>query len=133
LVFVLDINFHAVVAPKLFPDYPARDFPQRAPEEAYGLLPWLFLVYLIQVPALCYLFLRVYPRRGMMSALWFGAWIGLWIVIPNMQFFVGLDKYTWHMLAIQVPEGMVLSMILLAIFEWRYRPESGAASFAAAE
>ena len=45
-----------------------------------------------------------------------------WVVIPNMQFFVGLDKYTWHMLAIQVPEGAILTMIMMAFFAWGYRP-----------
>ena len=58
--------------------------------------------------------------------------IGLWIAIPNMQFFVGLDKYTWHMLAIQIPEGMILPMMLLAFFEWTYRPKTGAVLSAAA-
>ena len=128
LIFALDLPFHAVVAPKLFTEYPAHDFPQRPAPDAQALLPWLFLVYLVQLTILCYVYLRACPRRGMTSALWFGAWIGLWIAIPNMQFFVGLDKYTWHMLAIQIPEGMILPMILLAFFEWTYRPKTGAVS-----
>jgi hypothetical protein len=132
LIFVLDLPFHAVVAPKIFTEYPAHDFPQRPMAEAQALLPWLFLVYLVQLTILCYVYLRACPGRGMTSALWFGAWIGLWIAIPNMQFFVGLDKYTWHMLAIQIPEGMILPMILLAFFEWAYRPKTGGISHAAA-
>ena len=61
------------------------------------------------------------------NAIWYGAWLGVWVVIPNMQFFVGLDKYTWHMLAIQVPEGAILTMIMMAFFELFYRPKSRAA------
>jgi hypothetical protein len=133
LIFILDIPFHALVAPRLFTEYPAHDFPKRPATQAQALLPWLFLVYLVQLTILCYVYLRACPRRGVASALWFGAWIGLWIAIPNMQFFVGLDKYTWHMLAIQIPEGMILPMILLAFFESTYRPRNPVASFAAAE
>jgi hypothetical protein len=132
LIFVLDLPFHAFVAPKLFTEYPAHDFPQRPMAETQALLPWLFLVYLVQLTILCYVYLRACPRRRMAGALWFGAWIGLWIAIPNMQFFVGLDKYTWHMLAIQIPEGMILPMILLAFFEWTYRPKTVAVSPATA-
>ncbi|HLG86052.1 MAG TPA: hypothetical protein VKZ79_02535 [Alphaproteobacteria bacterium] len=133
LVFVLDIAFHQHVAQMIFDEYPAHDFPQRPAEEAAGLLPWLFLTYLFQLSIFCYLFLRVYPRRGMGNAIWFGAWLGVWVVIPNMQFFVGLDKYTWHMLIIQVPEGAILTMIMMVFFEWAYRPKTSAASLAAAE
>lgn len=133
LVFVLDIAFHQHLAQVLFDEYPAHDFPQRAPEEALKLMPWLLLTYLFQLSIFCYLFLRVYPRRGMGNAIWFGAWLGVWVVIPNMQFFVGLDKYTWHMLIIQVPEGAILTMIMMVFFEWAYRPKAHAASLAAAE
>lgn len=133
LVFLLDIGFHQHLAQVIFDEYPAHDFPQRAPEDAFKLMPWLFLTYLFQLSIFCYLFLRVYPRRGMGNAIWFGAWLGVWVVIPNMQFFVGLDKYTWHMLIIQVPEGAILTMIMMAFFEWAYRPKTHAARLAAAE
>ncbi len=126
LVFVLDLSFHQHLAQVLFDEYPAHDFPQRAPAEAVGLLPWLFLTYLLQLGTFCYLFLRIYPRRGMGPALWFGVWLGVWVVIPNMQFFVGLDKYTWRMLAIQVPEGAILTVMMMAFFEWAYRPKARA-------
>jgi hypothetical protein len=128
LVFVLDIAFHLHLAQAIFSEYPAHDFPQRQ-DVGPGLMGWLFLTYLFQLSLFCYLFTRIYPRRGMGSALWFGAWLGVWVVIPNMQFIVGLDKYTWHMLAIQVPEGAILTMIMMVFFEWGYRPRvSGAAS-----
>ncbi len=133
LVFVLDISFHMHLARVLFNEYPAHDFPRRAPEESAGLMPFLFLTYLLQLGIFCYLFLRVYPRRGMGAALWFGAWLGVWVVIPNMQFFVGLDKYTWRMLIIQVPEGAILTMIMMAFFELGYRPKARGATLAAAE
>jgi hypothetical protein len=132
LVFVLDLGFHQHLAQVIFDEYPAHDVPQRPADQAFGLLPWLFVTYLFQLSIFCYLFLRVYPRRGMASAVWFGAWLGVWVVIPNMQFFVGLDKYTWHMLAIQVPEGAILTMIMMVFFEWAYRPKLRTASLAAA-
>jgi hypothetical protein len=133
LVFGLDLPFHMFLAPKIFTEYPAHDFPQRPPEESAKLMWFLLLTYLFQLSFFCYTFLRVYPRRGMGSAIWYGAWLGVWVVIPNMQFFVGLDKYTWHMLAIQIPEGAILTMIMMAFFEWAYRPKAGVATLAAAE
>jgi hypothetical protein len=133
LVFVLDLPFHQFLAPKLFSEYPAHDFPHRPVAESQTLLPWLFFTYLYQLTTFCYLFTRVYPRRGMGPAIWFGAWLGVWVVIPNMQFFVGLDKYTWNMLIIQVPEGAILTMIMMAFFEWAYRPKVRAGALAPAE
>ena len=97
LVFVLDIAFHQHLAQVIFDEYPAHDFPQRAPEDAMRLIPWLFLTYLFQLSIFCYLFTRVYPLRGMGNAIWFGAWLGVWVLIPNMQFFVGLMvPHFWH-------------------------------------
>lgn len=133
LVFALDLPFHVFLARKLFAEYPAHDFPQRPPEESAKLLWFLFLTYLFQLSFFCYMFLRVYPARGMGKAIWFGLWLGVWVVIPNMQFFVGLDKYTWNMLAIQVPEGAILTMIMMAFFEAAYRPKPHPASLAHAE
>ncbi len=133
LVFALDIPFHQYLAPKIFTEYPAHDFPHRDPADSAKLVPWLFLTYLMQLNFFCYTFTRVYPRRGLGSAIWYGAWLGVWVVIPNMQFFVGLDKYTWHMLVIQVPEGAILTMIMMAFFELAYRPRATAGRLAAAE
>jgi hypothetical protein len=126
LVFALDVPFHKFLAPQLFTEYPAHDYPQRSAEEISALFPFLFLTYLFQLNFFCYTYLRVYPRRGLGNAIWYGAWLGVWVVIPNMQFFVGLDKYTWHMLAIQVPEGAILTMIMMAFFELAYRPRNRA-------
>ena len=133
LVFVLDIGFHMHLAQVLFTEYPAHDYPQRPAEESMKLFPFLFLTYLLQLNIFCYLFTRVYPRRGLGNALWFGAWLGVWVVIPNMQFFVGLDKYTWHMLIIQIPEGAILTVMMMAFFEFAYRPKLRAGNLAAAE
>ena len=126
LVFVLDISFHQHLAQVIFTEYPAHDFPQRA-HVGPDLFGWLFLTYLFQLSIFCYMFLRVYPLRGMGNAIWFGAWLGVWVVIPNMQFFVALDKYTWKMLIIQVPEGAILTVIMMIFFEWAYRPKAHAA------
>ncbi len=132
LVFVLDLSFHQHLAQVIFTEYPAHDFPQRA-EVGMDLMAWLFLTYVFQLSIFCYMFLRTYPGRGMGNALWFGAWLGVWVVIPNMQFFVALDKYTWKMLIIQVPEGAILTVIMMGFFEWAYRPRAHSGSLAAAE
>jgi len=119
LVFVLDLPFHQILAPKLFAEYPAHDFPSRKPDTAQLLT--LAATYLFQLSTFCYLFLRVYPGRGFSNALWFGAWWGVWVVIANMQMFVAMDKYTVEMLVIQVPEGAILTTIMMAVFEPSYR------------
>jgi hypothetical protein len=123
LVFALDVPFHQYLAPHIFTEYPAHDYPQRPPAEVAGLFWFLALTYLFQLNFFCYTYLRVYPMRGMGNAIWYGGWLGVWVVIPNMQFFVGLDKYTWHMLAIQVPEGAILTTIMMLFFEALYRPK----------
>ncbi len=137
LVFVLDLPFHQLLAPKLFTEYPAHDFPHRPQEDSMKLMWFLLLTYLFQLSTFCYLFLRVYPRRGFANAIWFGAWLGVWVVIPNMQMFVAMDKYTVNMLIIQVPEGAILTMIMMAAFEPLYRlvtrPKGDGAKLAAAE
>ena len=130
LVFVLDYPFHQYLAPMLFNEYPAHDYPQRAPETARMIE--LFATYLYQLTCFCYLYLRIYPRRSMGNALWFGAWLGFWVLIPNAQIFVAEDKYTWHMLAIQFPEGMILTVIMMFYFELAYRPR-GSVGYATAE
>jgi hypothetical protein len=65
------------------------------------------------------------------AAIWFGTWLGVWVVIPNMEFFVGLDKFTWNMLIIQVPEGAILTIIMMIFFELAYRPKRRAVRLAA--
>ncbi len=131
LVFALDIPFHQFLAPRIFTEYPAHNFPRRD-HVGPGLFGWLFLTYLFQLTTFGYLFTRVYPRRGMGKAIWFGAWLGVWVVIPNMEFFVGLDKFTWHMLIIQVPEGAILTIIMMIFFELAYRPKTRAGRLAMA-
>jgi hypothetical protein len=132
LVFALDLPFHQFLAPKIFTEYPAHDYPHR--EHVDGvLMGWLFLTYLFQLSIFSYLFLRIYPRRGLGSAIWFGIWLGVWVVIPNMQMFVAMDKYTWKMLIIQVPEGAILTVIMMIFFELAYRPKASAARLAMAE
>lgn len=133
LVFALDLPFHQFLAPKIFTEYPAHDYPHRANVDAV-LMGWLLVTYLFQLSIFCYLFLRVYPQRGLGNAMWFGLWLGVWVVIPNMQMFVAMDKYTWHMLIIQVPEGAILTVIMMIFFELAYRPKrSTTARLASAE
>jgi hypothetical protein len=124
LIFVLDIAFHALAAPKLFTDYPAHDFPRRPAAETQALMSWLFAVYLVQLTAFCFVYLRIYSARSMASAVRFAVWLALWVFIPNCQFFVGLDKYTVNMLAIQLPEAIVITVLLMVFFEATYRPKA---------
>jgi len=121
LVFALDLPFHQFLAPKLFTGYPAADYPSRTPDGA--MLAELFGTYMYQLTCFCYLYLRIYPQRSLGNALWYGAWLGFWVLIPNAQIFVAEDKYTWHMLSIQFPEGMILTIIMMFYFELAYRPK----------
>ena len=123
LIFVLDIAFHQHLAPILFGDYPAADYPSRPAAGVMPLLPFLFLTYVLQMPIFCYLFLRLYPGRGIGPAIWWGIWGGFFVVIPNMQFFVAVDHTTWKMLILQVIEGIFLMTLLTFLFEIAYRPK----------
>jgi len=131
LVFVLDYPFHKYLAPMLFGDqYPNPNFPSRAPDA--WMLVELAGTYLYQLTCFSYLYLRMYPQRTMNNALWFGTWLGFWVLIPNMQIFVAEREYTSFMLFIQVPEGMILTIIMMAYFALVYRPKQ-TATLAAAE
>jgi hypothetical protein len=131
LVFVLDLPFHQMLAPMLFGDqYPNPAFPSRQPDGA--MLGELAFTYLYQLTCFCYLYLRIYPQRTMANALWFGTWLGFWVLIPNMQIFVAEREYTWFMLLIQVPEGMILTIIMMFYFSLVYRPKQTASLAAAA-
>ena len=125
VIFVLDIAFHTTLAPKILSGYPAADYPGRSPEGSKPLLPFLFLTYVLQMPMFCFLFLRLYSRRGVGNAIWWGIWGGFFVVIPNMQFFVAVDHTTWKMLIIQVIEGIFLMALLTFLFELLYKPKSG--------
>jgi len=124
MIFVLDIAFHSTLAAPLFGGYPAVDYPSRPQAEIMPLLPFLFVTYILQITAFCYLFLRLYPGRGLRKAAWWGIWGGFFVVIPNMQFFVAVDHTTWKMLTIQVIEGIVLMVLVTCIFEIAYRPKA---------
>jgi hypothetical protein len=126
LVFVLDLPFHQMLAPMLFGDqYPNPAFPSRQPDGA--MLGELAFTYLYQLTCFCYLYLRIYPQRTMGNALWFGTWLGFWVLIPNMQIFVAEREYTSFMLFIQVPEGMILTIIMMFYFQLVYRPKPAVA------
>jgi hypothetical protein len=45
----------------------------------------------------------------------------------------GIDKYSWEMLIVQVPEGAILTVIMLIFFELFYRPKAAAGRLAMAE
>lgn len=133
LIFLVDISFHGKVAPRLFPGiYPAPDFPHRPPAESASLVPFLFSTYIVQLTTFSYMFLRMYPERGMGNAVWWGIWGALFIFIPNMQIFVSLENYTWTMLGIQVVEGVALPVMLIVFFELVYRPKSRVGTLATA-
>lgn len=132
-ISIIDLAFHGTVAPKLFPGiYPPADFPQRAPEETMPLLPFLLATYPVQLTMFCYMYLRLYPQRGMNNALWWGVWGAVFVFIPNLQIFVSLDHYTWTMLGIQLVEGIILPVMMTVYFELVFRPKPGGARLAAA-
>ena len=124
VIFVLDIAFHTMLAPKIMSGYPAADYPGRSGDSTQPLLPFLFATYVVQMTMFCFLFLRLYPQRGLGNAIWWGIWGGFFVVIPNMQFFVAVDHTTWKMLWIQVVEGMFLMALLTFLFELIYRPKN---------
>jgi len=123
VIFVLDIAFHQHLAPKIFGDYPAADYPSRA-NVTPTLLVFLFLTYIVQMPMFCFLFMRLYAQRSVSNAIWWGIWGGFFVVIPNMQFFVAVDHTTWKMLIIQVIEGIFLMALLTALFSIFYKPKT---------
>ncbi|HEX4393111.1 MAG TPA: hypothetical protein VH084_16470 [Mycobacterium sp.] len=75
-IFVLDIAFHSTLAAPLFGSYPAVDYPSRPQVAIMPLLPFLFVTYILLITAFCYLFLRLYPGRGLRKAAWWGIWGG---------------------------------------------------------
>lgn len=132
MLFAADLLFHTIIAPTIFAPYPAAGFPERTPEEMQNLMAWLLLTYIVHGLYFFYTYLRACPARGTTHAVKYGLWLGVWVLIPNMQFFVGLDKYTWHMLAIQVVEGVLLITLAVVLFELIYRtkPREGTADHA---
>jgi ABC-type transport system involved in multi-copper enzyme maturation permease subunit len=123
-LFAVDLTFHSIIAPTFLGPYPAPDFPERSAAEMQSLMAWLFLSYIVHGLYIFYTYLRACPERGAERAVRYGLWLGVWILIPNMQFFVGLDKYTWHMLAVQVVEGVAMIALAVVVFERVYRPTS---------
>lgn len=125
LTFILDVVFHKTAAPALFgSSYPAPDYPQRPLAEIMDLFPFLGFTYVLQLTMLCFLFLRLYPGRGLGKAAWWGIWGRLFVVIPNMQFFVAVAHTTWTMLIIQMIEAIALCVLAACLFEIAYRPQS---------
>ena len=122
LIFAGDVAFHAMAVPNLYEGY-----PQRPAEEMSALFPFLFLTYLVQITMFLWLYLRLYPQRGIARAVWWGLWGGLFVVLPNMQFFVGVAGTTWLLLGIQVVEAIVLLIIAAVLFDLVY-PRTAAQS-----
>ena len=122
LIFAADVAFHAVFVPDLYVGY-----PQRAQTEITALMPFLFLTYIVQITMFLWLFMRLYPAGGIGKAVWWGLWGGLFVVLPNMQFFVGIAGTTWTLLAVQVVEAIVLLIVAGVLFDLVHR--RGAAAF----
>ncbi|MFO1241259.1 MAG: hypothetical protein U1E64_12985 [Sphingomonadaceae bacterium] len=117
VIFVLDIAFHGTLARDMYAGY-----PQRPSSEMQDLFAFLFATYVIQLLMFSFLFLRLYPARGARNAAWWGAWGGLFVVIPNMQFFVAVKDTSWLLLWTQVVEGIALCMVMALLFNFLYRP-----------
>lgn len=120
-VFVLDVVWHGTIAADMYAGYPQRDMAG-----VQALFPFLFATYVVQLLLFCFLFLRLYPARGMRNAAWWGLWGGFFVMIPNMQFFVAIAGTTWKILAMQVAEGMILTVLTALVFEKLYRPRADA-------
>lgn len=121
LIFVLDIWWHGTLAANMYAGY-----PQRPMAEIEALFPFLFLTYIIQLPMFAWLYLRLYPQRGVRNAIWWGIWGGFFVVIPNMQFFVAVKETSWTILGMQVAEGIALCVLMAVVFEYIYRPKAHA-------
>jgi hypothetical protein len=119
LIFILDTLFHGTLAKDMYIGY-----PQRSAAEMNGLFPFLFVTYVVQLLMFSFMFLRLYPARKLGNAAWWGAWGGLFVVIPNMQFFVAVKDTSWLLLWTQVIEGIVLCMAMALIFNFLYRPRN---------
>lgn len=115
LVFALDVAFHVAVVPDLYLGY-----PQRSQAEIAHLTPFLFLTYVVQIMIFLWLFMRLYPEGGARNAIWWGLWGGLFVVIPNMQFFVGVAGTTWTLLGVQVVEAVILLIGATLAFDALY-------------
>ncbi|MGH6780837.1 MAG: hypothetical protein ACREB5_01840 [Sphingomonadaceae bacterium] len=119
ILFVADCAFHALAVPDMYAGY-----PQRSQAGIGALFPFLFLTYLVQIPMFLLMFLYIYPERGMGNAVWWGIWGGLFVVLPNMQFFVAIEGTTWTILIAQCIEAIVLLIIAGVLFELAYRPKA---------
>ncbi|MEY2925683.1 MAG: hypothetical protein RL367_160 [Pseudomonadota bacterium] len=118
VIFGLDILWHGTIAKEMYVGY-----PQRPMAEMQGLFPFLFATYIVQLLMFSFLFLRLYPARGIKNAVWWGLWGGLFVVVPNMQFFVAVRGTSWAMLGMQVVEGIVLCVAMAVLFDILYRPK----------
>ena len=122
VIFILDVWFHGTFAANAYVGY-----PQRPANEIMALFPFLFATYVVQLMLFCFMFLRLYPARGLASAAWWGVWGGFFVVIPNMQFFVAVKDTSWAILGMQAVEGIVLTVLTCVIFELVYRPKAAMA------
>jgi hypothetical protein len=126
LIFLVDLVLQGTLIPALVADYPAPDYPSRPMAQVQRLFPFLFATYVVQMALFSFLYLRLYPGRGVDKAVRWGLWGGFYVVIPNMQFFVGVAHTTWTMLILQVIAGIVLMVLMAVAFELAYRPKSTA-------
>lgn len=120
IIFILDIVFHSQVVPDMYAGYPQRPMAEMA-----DLFPFLFLTYVVQLTMYLLIFVGLYPERGTRNAVIFGLWGGLFVVIPNMQFFVAVKDSSWAILGMQVAEGIALLIIAGLLFEFFYRAKPG--------
>ena len=125
VIAMVDLAFHGIVAPRLFPGvYPPADYPHRPAAESAPMVPFLLSAYVVQISRFFALYLRIYPARGWANAAWWGIWGALFLYIPDAQIFVSEDKYSWTMLGIQLVEGVILPLIMVVTFEAVFRPRA---------
>lgn len=123
VIFAADVTFHSVAVPDLY-----KGYPQRPIAEMKALFPFLSLTYLVQITMFLWMYLRLYPQRGIGRAIWWGLWGGLFVVLPNMQFFVAIAGTTWTLLWAQVVEAIVLLIVAAVLFDLIYPRDAAQAT-----
>src|ERR1700761_629763 len=96
--------------------------PSRPQEEVKPLVPFLGVVSIAQLVVFAFLYLRISPQRSLANALWWGAWGGFFMVLPDGQFFVITPHQTWALLFMQWAKGIVTTMLFMTLFQLAYRP-----------
>lgn len=116
IIFMADVAFHAMAVPNLYEGYPQRSSAGNGRADALPVpdLPGPDHHVPVAVHA------ALSGRRHRQGDL-VGPVGGLFVVLPNMQFFVGVASTTWLLLGIQVVEAIVLLIVAGVLFDLVHR------------